>query len=88
MAEYSMPFDMPIGAEDGELYKYTADEVIAFDKGFFTNGIFLNEGVGNDLSVTAGDGLSVVVSPGMAIIEGRRYRNTASKNISLSSSCK
>ncbi len=97
MAEYGMPFDYDSQAADPEEYQYSAAEQRMFNMAMFTNGVFpqirIIQGsvldpqvyVGQSLKVTAGSGLTVVVSKGLASLEGVQYINTVDKVISLES---
>lgn len=60
---------------------YNAEEMSNYYEGLFTNGVVPN--VDDELVVTAGDGLSINVGTGRAIIEGRWLKNSEAYNIEL-----
>ena len=76
--ELSFPFDARDfgGVPDR---RYSSADIAAVAKLIFTNGI-LGEG---DLAVSAGDGLSVTLAPGGAVIDGRFYVLDASKTLPI-----
>lgn len=61
--------------------KYTANEFVSYFKALFSTGVLKN----TSLAVTQNSpaGLSVLVSTGMAIIEGYQYENTTSKAMTI-----
>ena len=95
MSEKYMPFDYNSTAPDPSVYEYTATDERIFNLSNFTNGVFpetkfVESGnivtstyLGGSLAVTAGEGLSVSVSPGVAMVEGVKYWNSETKNIAF-----
>lgn len=99
MAEYAMPFDFDESAPDPEEYEYSAVEQRMFNMAQRTNGVYPqvrivqdniispSTYVGQSLQVTAAaSGLSVIISKGLASIEGVDYINTENKIISFETS--
>ena len=62
--------------------KYNADDISNYFDGLVSNGVF--ESVGDRLAVTAGEGLTVNVGTGRALIDCRWLKNDATYTISLS----
>lgn len=63
---------------------YNASDFSSFFSAFISNGVFPNA-TNSALQVTPGNGLSVNVNIGMAVINGRWLNNYSSSNVSLAS---
>lgn len=63
---------------------YNASDFSSFFSGFISNGVFPNA-TNSAMQVTPGNGLSVNVNLGIAVINGRWLNNYSSSNVSLAS---
>lgn len=87
LGEKSFFWDKPAGeltAEELEYYQYSGQDLASVYESMYTTGISPamavtsaednpNDYIGSSLAVTAGDGLGVTMSPGVAMIKGRPY---------------
>lgn len=95
MSEKAMPFDYDATAADPTLYEYTATDERVFNMSNFSNGVFPQTKMignktikpivylGGSLAVTAGENMTIIVSPGIAMVEGVKYWLTDNKVITL-----
>lgn len=76
MAEKYFPFNSVMGDRE-----YFAEDFAAYFADILSSGISAN---GNNLGVTSAGGLNLSVSPGIALIQGCQYQNTATITLAVS----
>ncbi|WP_195199229.1 hypothetical protein [Faecalispora jeddahensis] len=75
MAEKYFPFNSVMGDRE-----YFSEDFAAYFADILSSGISAN---GNNLGVTSAGGLNLSVSPGIALIQGRQYQNTATITLAV-----